>query len=282
MNEITRNKDGTPLATKPEPPNFRLRFFWLVAAHVVVGVLAGLLSQVNFQREWLSVFPGCIVVGQISLLGIWGGLGGTVLWKRLFGVIFGICYLTALIRFAVGHTITLDTPIFILCTTASVMLMTLIVRLITGAVCHESSSIGAKRRGQFSIRQLFVLTTVVAFLAAALKWVFPLVDATFRQMFVGVFIYGVVYALIAIIPSWCVLAAKRPAVYGLCVVAAEACVGGVFGHMTQPNSNADVLTMTFVAIQATYIAITLFIVRSWGYRLMPVRSRCPVVEEGQP
>lgn len=279
MDETPPNTNGTPMETKSEPPNFRVRFLWLVAAHVVIGVLVGFLSEVNFRSEWLSVFPGCIVVGQISLLGIWGGLGGTVLWKRLIGVVCGICYLTVLMRFVIGQTNNVDTPIFIFCATASMMLMTLSIRFFTGAVCHESSSTGAAQRRQFSIRQLFVLTTVVAFLAAVLKWVFPLIDATYRQMFVGVFIYGVVYAVVALIPMWAVLATSRPVLYGVLGVAAETYVASVLGHMSDPSSNAAaILILTFVATQATYVVITLLIVRKWGYRLMPMRSRCPVVD----
>ncbi len=277
------NNNGTQMDTKPEPPSFRQRFFWFVTTHIVVGVIAGLWAHVTLRRESLSVIPGCIVVGQISLLGIWGGLGGAVLWKRLIGVVCGICYLTVLMRFVIGQTNNVDTPIFIFCATASMMLMTLSIRFFTGAVCHESSSTGAAQRRQFSIRQLLALTTVAALVAAVLKWVFPLIDATYRQMFVGIFIYGTVYAVVALIPMWSVLATSRPVLYGVLGVAAETCVASVFGHMSDPSSSvAAVFAMTFAASQATYVLITLLIVRSWGYRLMPRRIRGPLVEEGRP
>jgi hypothetical protein len=158
----------------------------------------------------------------------------------------------------------------------------LVVRLFTGAICHESSSTWTTRHRQFSIRRLFVLTTVIAFLVAALKLVYPLIDVNSRELFVVLFVFGTVYAVIAIIPVWCVLASNRPVLYGFYVVAVEAILAFLFGHMLNPDSSADIVAMTFAAIQTAYLAISLLVIRSWGYRLMPVRSRCPVVEEGQP
>jgi hypothetical protein len=96
-----------------------------------------------------------------------------------------------------------------------------------------------------------------------------------------VFIYGTMYAVIAIIPVWCVLASKRPVLYGFNVVAVEAILGFLFGHMSNPDSSADIVAMTFVAIQTAYLAISLLVIRSWGYRLMPRRSRCPVADTAQ-
>jgi hypothetical protein len=87
-----------------------------------------------------------------------------------------------------------------------------------------------------------------------------------------------VYAVIAIIPLWCVLASKRPAVYALCVVAGEAYLAFVLVHMADPNYDEDVMAMIFAATQAMCVVVTLLVIRSWGYRLMPMRSRRPVVE----
>ena len=73
---------------------------------------------------------------------------------------------------------------------------------------------------------------------------------------------------------WSVLATKRPA-DGICVVAVEACLAYRLGQIPYPNSNADVLTMAFVATQAMSVVISLLVVRSWGYRLMPMPSCVP-------
>lgn len=275
MDEMLPNNNGTPMEAKPESPNFRLRFFWLVAAQVVIGVLAGLVTHLDYRSEWLSELPGCIMVSQISLLGVWGGQGGTALWKRLIGVLLGISYLMILVKFGIGVA-HIDALIFIFCLTASTVFMTLSVRFITGAIYHESSSAGESCRRQFSVRRLFGLTTVVAFLAAALKLVHSLIDDLLRQMLFGIFVYSLAYAVIAIVPMWCVLAMKRPVLLGILVVAVAACVGDVFGHLSQPK--ADIVGMFFMATQATYVVITLLIVRSWGYRLLPIRSRRRVVE----
>ena len=66
---MPRNTNATPMEAKPEPPNFRIRFVWLVAAHVVVGVLAGLLSdslEPNTVRSWF--FCGLILCQIKSLI----------------------------------------------------------------------------------------------------------------------------------------------------------------------------------------------------------------------
>ncbi len=274
---MPRNTNATPMEAKPEPPNFRIRFVWLVAAHVVIGVVAGLIALMDHPSEWRFYFLDGLMLGQISLLGIWACLGRTVLWKRIIGVLTGVGYLTCLTGLAEGW-IDVSFPIIWLFPIASMTFVMLIVRFMTGAIYHERSHSIAVRNHQFSIRHLFVLMSVTACVAAILKAVLPLVGARDREEYIWIALWCIVYAVIAIIPLWCVLASKRPAVYALCVVAGEAYLAFVLVHMDDPNYDEDVMAMIFAATQAMCVVVTLLIVRSWGYRLMPTRSRRRVVE----
>jgi hypothetical protein len=284
MDEMPPNNNGTPRDTKPEPPNFRLRFFWLVAAHVVVGVLAVISDRFGIGSEWRFSLTNGLILGQISLLGIWACLGGTVLWRRIVGVLAGVGYLTGLWGFFDGWDI-VSFVVVLLCATSSMIFVMLIVRLMTGAIYHDRSLSSATRNHQFSIRHLFVLMSVTACVAAILNLILPLVGARDREGLMWTVFYCIVYAVIAIIPLWLILASKRPVRYGICVVAGEAYLAFVLRSTSDPYPNADVLALlalTSAATQAMCVVVTLLIVRSWGYRLMPMRSRRPVVEEGQP
>ncbi len=272
------DSNGSQVGTMPEPPNFRIRFVWLVAAHVVIGVLASLLSDSLEPDTGRSAFLAGIMLGQLSLLGIWGGLGETVFWKRLIDVMLGLSYLTCLYGLVEGW-IEVSFPILLLCAIASMIFVMLIVRFMTGAIHHDRSPSSATRNHQFSIRHLFVLMSVTACVAALLKIALPLVGARSREEYIWTILWCIVYAVIAIIPLWCVLASKRPVVYALCVVAGEAYLAFVLVHMADPNYDEDVMAMIFAATQAMCVVVTLLVIRSWGYRLMPMRSRCSVVEE---
>lgn len=279
MDGLPPRNDGTQMEMTPEATNSRIRFVWLVVIHVAIGLLAGLMKHSGYGETWQAAFVGGIVLSQINLLGIWGGLGGTVLWKRLIGVVLGVGYLFCIVGLTVGN---FDAVIvvFVFAGTVIMMLMTLSIRFITGAICHDRSSTGAIRRRQFSVRHLFALMSVIACLMAIGKLVQPLVDAYSDGLFVANILYGIVYAVIAIIPMWFVMATKRPVLYGICVVAVEACSAYCLGRIANTNSNADVMSMmTATATQAMSVVISLLVVRSWGYRLMPMPSRHSVVEE---
>ncbi|MHB0958295.1 MAG: hypothetical protein ACYC0X_12515 [Pirellulaceae bacterium] len=278
MDGLPPKSNGTQMEMTPEPITSRIRFVWLVAVHVVVGLLAGLLSHSDYGTTWRSAFSGGILLSQIVLLGIWGGLGGTVLWNRMIDVVLGLAYLTCLTKLIWGRFDDFA-PIFVIYATVSMMFVMLIVRCITGAIYHDRSSTGATRRRQFSIRHLFVLTSVIACLTAIGKLVQPLVDASFHGTFVRVILCCIVYAVIGIIPMWSVLATKRPVFYGICVVAVKVFLAYRLGQIGDPNSNPDVLLIIGIATEATSVTMSLLVVRSWGYRLMPMPSRHSVVEQ---
>ncbi len=266
---MPRNTNATPMEAKPEPPNFRIRFVWLVAAHVVVGVLAGLLSDSLEPNTVRSSFFAGIMLGQFCLLGIWGGLGETVFWKRLIDVMLGLSYLTCLCGLVEGR-IEVYFPILLLCAIASMVCVMLIVRFMNGAIYNDRSLSIAPRNQQFTIRHLLVLMSVTACVAAILKPPQLIVGAPFREELILTFLSGIVYAVIAVIPLRSILASNRPVLYGIFVVAVEAYFAFVLGYLSDPFSNDDVLALTFAATQAMCVVITLLIVRSWGYRLMPM------------
>ena len=219
----------------PEPAKSRMRLFWLVVVHVAIGLLAGLMEHSDYGDTWQSAFFGGIVFSQISLLGIWGGLGGTVLWQRLIGVVLGVGYLICFLGLLVGE---FDAAIlaFIIVGTVSMMVVMLIVRFITGPIRQERSPVVAASRHQFSIRHLLIVMSVIACLTAIGKLVQPLVDASGDGLFVGLLLYAIVYDVIAIIPVWFVLATKRPVIYGICVVAVEAYLAYYLGRIANPRS----------------------------------------------
>ena len=259
------------------PTTFPKRIFWLVVVQVAIGLLAALSEHSDYGDTWKLAFFVGIVFSQISLLGIWGGLGGNILWQRLIGVVLGVGYLTCIFGLPWGE---FDAAFLVLVVSGTVIMMVvmLIVRFIAGPIRPERLPVVAARRHQFSIRHLLIVMSVIACLTAIGKLVQPLVDASGDLLFVGLILYAVMYDVIGIIPVWFVLATKRPVIYGIFVVAVEACLAYCLGRIANSGSNAvGMLVMTVLATEAMSVAVSLLVVRSCGYRLMRMPPSDPVM-----
>ncbi len=266
------------------PTTFPKRIFWLVVGHVVIGWFVWTRSYSDSSNTWpRSAFLSSFMFSQIHLLGIWGGLGGTVLWKRLIGVLLGIGYMIFCLVLSNGPVVA-GILALIIVGTVSMMAVTFVVRFIAGPIRQERSPVVAASRHQFSIRQLLILMSVIACLTAIGKLVQPLVDPAGDGSFVVLILYAIVYDVIGFIPVCFVLAMKRPVIYGICVVVVEACLAYFLGRIANPGSNTDVMMMSVTAIEATSVAVSLLVVRSCGYRLIWMPPSDPVMppSNGEP
>ena len=97
---MTELHEGRQVSANP-----RRRILWLALSHVAIGLSAGMLSawcDRSAPELTVAVLFG-LVFSQMSLLGIWGGLGTSSWWKRLLSGIAGIGYLGLLTGFGVDE-----------------------------------------------------------------------------------------------------------------------------------------------------------------------------------
>lgn len=249
--------------------NIPSRIVGLVSAHVVIGVGADLLAHpVRDQPTLRGVLLFGIVFSQTSLLGIWGGLGTNPWWERLIGVVLGVSYLAALLEVGVSEPGVMFSVVAVTATAFAAIPLLIANRLFGIALRRGSSTVASAAHLQFSIRHLLILTFVVACLSAMAKWALPYRPDS-HLVFILV-LCATVFSMVGVLPVWLILATRRPLLYGIGYVV-TACVAGYgFGFIAQlPHLGYWVVVG---GIEATILAVSLFVIRSCGYRVLRLPS----------
>jgi len=242
----------------------RRRILWLVVAHIVVGLVGAVVAYRAGPSPTLkgAVFFG-LVFSQTSLLGIWGGLGTNPWWQRLIGIVVAVGYLVPLLGIGI-HEPNLATLIVVTAATAFVLTVLLIARFFKVVLQIDASSVTSGGRIQFSIRHLMILTSVVACLLTIGKWLQPFFY--YDTILFAMLLLGGIFGVVGVVPVWSVLATKRPVLYSLGVVALGVSAG--YCYAWTRTSGQEGVWMTATATEVTALVLSLFVVRSCGYRLL--------------
>jgi hypothetical protein len=259
----TRMPADTPVSAIQHP---RWRIFGLVVVQIVLGWMGVYIAYSAGRKppSWPGAFVG-LMLSQTSLLGIWFSLGTSLWWKRLIGVVVGICYLVPV--FGIGiYELNTDTFIVVVGVTSFVAIPLLIVRFFRIAIRQDDSPVASVGHIQFSIRHLMILTFVIACLISIGKLVQPLL---FHGQVIDLFFITLAFGFVGILPVWFVLATKWPVIFAIGVVAVGACVGYCLGL------GFSGLSMTVAATEALSVVVSLLIVRSCGYRLVRLPKSTP-------
>ena len=256
------DESGSPQFTlvPTRPPRGIL---WLLAAHVVVGLIGARAVNLGGPSAPLVnfLFFG-VLFGDISLLGTWGALGAHPWRERLIGVIVGVGYLVALWSYALRVPFLFRDTIVIIATVAItlVTLPLLIVRCFGDSIQRSPFPSALVSQSQFPIWLLLALTFVIACLAGIGKMSLP------PTFFAFVFSASVIFLLVGVLPVWFVLATKQPVLYSVGLVAVGACGGYGLGRTIHEFS--EELWMIGTATEAITVVVSLLVVRSCGYRLV--------------
>ena len=247
----------------------RWRIFGLIVVHIVVGWVGAYLafSAGRDPTLYAAVFVG-LIFSQVSLLGIWGRLGTGLWWMRLTGVVVGIGYYF-LVFGIVANDVSIETLIVFLTAITVVSIPLLIARFFRIVIRRGDSPVVPVDPIQFSIRHLIIATFVVACLITIGKLVQPLLS---RRPDIELLAIAVTFGLIGVLPVWFALASKRPTVFSIGVVIVGAYVGYCYGFKFRDE---ELVWTTVAATEALSVAVTLLLVRSWGYRLVRLPKRTP-------
>jgi hypothetical protein len=260
------NPTMTPTEPAKQPRKQRLR--WLVIAHLVIGLLMLMLvTWIPGPGAELAVAASVgIVFSQASLLGIWGGLGTSSGWNRLLSVVFAEPYGNS--SFLLSFVIVLVTGVL------------LIIRCFRVRICVPAVDQAATSPFQFSIRQLLILTFVVACMVTLGKWLgLHLIPASSLP---DAALIGSVLAAVGLISVWPVLGTRHPVLPSLIVVVFAAGIGFIVGTLFVPIAGWRLFWTTITSVEALLLVASLLVVRSCGYRLVK-RQRGPAANnQAQP
>jgi len=256
--------------------NPRRRILWLVLAHVAIGLTGAVVATFAPSPRTL---PGAVLVGivfgQTSLVGIWGSLGTVPWWTRLIGVVVGVGCLGTLLGAGISE-LNFETFFIVVTSTLFVTLPLLVARFFRVVIQLSSSDVAAGGRIQFSIRDLMILTFVVACLVTIGKWMQP--HLPYGAMFFHLLLFAVTFGVVGVMPVWFVLASNRPVLFGVGLVAVAAGGGYVLGRWNDDTG----IWMTATAAEAITVVVSLLVVRYCGYRLVRLPSRPGSNSEARP
>jgi hypothetical protein len=237
--------------------------FWLIVGHLFIAH-AGLVVAYFAGRSTTltgAAFVG-IIFSQLGLLGAWASLASGPWWKRLIGVVVGVSYLGLLLAIGI-HDISSETFSIVVFTTTTVVIPLLIARFFRVVVQSDSSPTGFVRSVQFSIRDMLVVTFIVACLLSVAKW--GRFDLALLRNVDDALAFGVTFGVVGVLPVWSVLATERPGLFSIGIVALGMLVGYYFPWFWA--SNAAIWT-TVTTTEVMAVVVSLHVVRFCGYRLV--------------
>jgi hypothetical protein len=250
----------------------RRGILWLVVAHVAVGVFASAWeNSVGITTDLARGALSGLWFGQNGLLGIWCGLGTSRHWKRLVGGIIGVIVIHRMAGIGNGD-LSMQSLVILLVATAFVATPLLITRSFHTMIHMDGLPSNRANRLQFSIRQLLLMTFMVACVVALGKVVQPHIPPWLSLVYIAVF--AGLFILCGVVPAWLMLASKRPVSYGIGLVAMAACAGYYLGLSRYLGMTVSGM-IAFVATSMSVVVVSLLVVRRCGYRLVQLPKSTP-------
>jgi hypothetical protein len=194
----------------------------------------------------------------------------------LAGVIIGLVYLGTLFCIGSDHSPEDELALMLNFAGLTVAGFLAITRFL-GCRIHAISVDGSKKTAvQFSIRQLMLLTLVVACLIAVAKSVEPHVDM--RSDLVMAFLVGVPFVILGLVAVWAILGTKRPRL-GIVLVSLLAPALGVGSAAVFGESESETgLWITATMTAALVLVVSLYVIRRCGFRVRRQPIDAPAFE----
>jgi hypothetical protein len=234
----------------------------LVAANVAVALLLATASELFDLRwpSWLSAVTLGIMFGQVGTVSAWLVHGGAHLSRRLVSAAICMPLWAILADGATGRGSFEEWLTLLLIYSGSLCLTLFVMRILRPRTTRDSASSrttpdGKKRRWQFSIASLFGVTTLVAVLAGALRWL----DVPLHVL--GELLTICLPLAVAAFVSFAATARiARPTIV-LPLLAVVCPSAGVFLSLTVANGNDMPLFVLLTAIQGAWIALLVRVAR---------------------
>jgi hypothetical protein len=271
------------LREAPMPGRIKL----LLAIHLVLGIAPAAMFLHPGDLRWIPLTWALsgIAVGQLMLVGVWAGLGAATGVQRWLGIAVGTIYLsvwpTIGIAFVAPREEIVATLVLQIGINASLLLLSTGVFLF---VCRRwaelllvrDSALFAEGRYQFSVLQILIAITCLAMLLGLARastgadpegmWIVGLMDI----------LVLVAYTVNLALAVWAALTLGRARWRVAVVIAVAVLLGMIISYaalfrLTQQNWWLWLFATQSLAlaIPPVIVVLSLLVVRSAGYRLVP-------------
>ena len=259
----------------------QLRIGMLIATHVLVGS-ATIIVNVSVQNQFWPFlvelgFAG-FFAGEVLLLGMWAGLGGSPWWTRLCGLMFGIAWLCIIALASENFRQLQELPEMALLLTVSTFGVAgslILCRRLFGSIerCVQWPSPIHTEDLQFKLKSLLSFTALICTLLAA--------GATIRRWGgdgLGIVILALVFALNAVLTAWLLAWGGLGSHNWFRIpitLSGVALVGLLPPYYLGGPPWRFATWVAMSVVTAIWTLVSLFVVRSCGYRLVRHRDPTP-------
>ena len=264
------------------------RFRLVLLAHGILLLLGIGLAFIPFGAAYRTYFISLVSNSQMCLIAIWAGFGTAKLRWRCLGLALGIVYATSVTLFALAQQIGWQLVVGLipqvgfqeLILYAAMFGSLLFLRKVGFQVQRPYEDLAESQNDfQFSVRQLMVVTVVVAVIVVIGKYVRaffgqelgqimmnPLLSTAYwLGMLAMTLTFDVATSLISV---WAALGRHRPHSRVAVAAAVCACLGAIspffFGH----DWTFLILGPLFSVVRSGIIIGTLLVFRADGYRVV--------------
>jgi hypothetical protein len=256
--------DGSDTIAENQPRTGWLAF-WLILGNFAVGMIGCGIRRYYDDDLSLSraAFIG-MVYGQMSLVGLWGGLSNRNWLVRLAGVLVGLYCVAGLFIIGVSLRQTLAVNMVV-----SVGLMTAgllaVCRFFGLRIVYDEIGKAGPKPPQFSIRQLMGLTLVVASCIALARWLVPNIAS--GPFLLDLYNCGVLFVLLGLVSAWAILGTKHPKL-GILAVLLIAPIFGLGREAVVRGGGQNLAKwITYMMTESLVLIVSLYVIRQFGFRI---------------
>lgn len=246
------------------------RLSWLVAAHIALGIVAGVLAPIKLRNSYglenLLIVPlFASALCQALLLSLWVATHWSAPRKRLVGLVLGAVYLEALFAPELRREF-----LGLATITAAVATASLLVVRRLGVRLARTTAPGLLARGEaeglrFTIRGLMIFVAAVALLSAGAR---ALREAGPGQFLLQMVTWALCFVIVGLVALWAALGSGRPLRRSPVVYALTPTLGVFFAVGVSADRAGWVFILYIMMLYPALLLGSLLVVRSCGYRLV--------------
>jgi len=269
---------------------FQIGLGRILIAHSIIFLLSWKIAfWASHQTNLLSwgLFDA-VLESQLWLLAIWGGLGKARVICKIPVLLIACVFFSSFPQFAVMVSFTTDPDLILsfmsidydnakgyLFLFLIIIGAFFVVRREKAKLVNLKSEIIGENNFQFSIRSLIILTIVIALVLAfgnSIRFLSFLIPHNVLRF--GVFAICLIPICLTLV--WATLGLGRPAPRILLALLLSFCVGLIEPFYLDKYYTYYYTTPACNIISALIVIATLLVVRSWGYRLIPLSQKIPL------
>jgi hypothetical protein len=256
----------------------------MLGAHFALGLAMAVPALLYPGRDWpgwIQVWFLGLVCSEIMLLGIWGGFARCAWWWKLFGLAAGALWMLLLGLSAdpdsrnVLPMLGILGPPLLVVAGACLGCRWLLVRIEKRTTWKPLLS---SAEVQFTLKSIIGLTLIVSMLLA-LGRVVQWIDKGASGTVIAVCVFVLMALLATVMLVWACLSQGRPAIRIPLAFAGTMVAGLIYPYYMGGPDWRYLAWPGLMLVISAYVSASLLVIRSCGFRLVPLRQ-APARQEG--